>query len=438
MRTTIYSVLAAMIFTTCAFANLAKASDEPVKRPPQFVLISFDGSYNHKFWQETLNIADKTHARFSYFISGVYFIKRKDKMLYTSPRHKQGTSGIGFGDDETQDIQARTEFVWQALDHGFDIGSHVNGHYDGGSFWTKDEWTSEFTQFHHFVEKVFDLNPDVIASFARQWQARLHAALTGFRAPLLEENNSTVQVLKDFNYQYDASGSSKSAWPSQKANGIWNLNLAEIQLAGTQHRTIAMDYNILYGQCNGKFKPSDSGECLSLTPGLMTHFETQMYQSYINTFLNSYYGNRAPLSIGHHFSLWNKGIYWKVLQRVIYDVCNQPEVQCVTHKDMLQWMNKTIAKNGKAYVTRLNRGDFDKSDTPTSVGEKLRVDPSDLNKVSQTNDVIPEIEAAAQRMMMKGDLPQAHAEEMQEVDMDQFRYTPSENSTPGNSSGGAL
>ena len=56
-----------------------------------------------------------------------------------------------------------------------------------------------------------------------------------------------------------------------------------------------MDYNILYGQCNGVFNPANSGECKELSEKSLDYYEKQTYYSYIQAFLKNYYGNRAQV-----------------------------------------------------------------------------------------------------------------------------------------------
>ncbi len=413
------------LIASLLLAISSAASAQTLPRPKQFVMISFDGSYSHPFWQESLDLAEKTNSRFTYFISGVYFLKRHDKDQYLPPRHKPGKSDIGFGDDDNKDIPARTEYVWKALKNGYDIGSHVNGHFDGGA-WNKEEWTSEFSQFHSLVENVFKLYPSQ-APFAPEWAPALHKAVTGFRAPLLAENLATQQVLKDFNYTYDASQTQDGRWPKQMNTGVWNLGLSTVSLIGTARRSVGMDYNILYGQCNGKFNPKNNGECSDVNPATLKYFENQTYYSYINIFLKSYYGNRAPVSIGHHFSLWNQGIYWKAMQRFVYAVCTQPEVQCVTHKEMVGWLEDVIKTQGPNVLNKLNQGQFDKTNIPREPGEKLKFEESDLKKVSfGQNLLISEITDSSERVMLKGDLPGAHLGESNDLDMGPFRIKPSQ------------
>ena len=47
---------------------------ERVERPPQYVLLAFDGSKSLPFWEESRDFARENDIKFTYFISGVYFL----------------------------------------------------------------------------------------------------------------------------------------------------------------------------------------------------------------------------------------------------------------------------------------------------------------------------------------------------------------------------
>ena len=75
-----------------------------VARPPQFIALAFDGSQSLDMWNETRQFTKEMRAqnkdvRFTYFISGVYFLGQKNKTFYKGPGHLAGHSDIGFGED---------------------------------------------------------------------------------------------------------------------------------------------------------------------------------------------------------------------------------------------------------------------------------------------------------------------------------------------------
>ncbi len=51
-------------------------------RPPQFVVLAFDGSLNLDFWKESRQFAREAGVKFTYFISGTYFLNDSKKSLY--------------------------------------------------------------------------------------------------------------------------------------------------------------------------------------------------------------------------------------------------------------------------------------------------------------------------------------------------------------------
>lgn len=399
---------------------------QQLERPPQFILISFDGSKSANFWKETFSLGAKANAQFSYFISGVYFLKNKDRLNYHPPKRKAGSSDIGFAVDDNNDIKRRTEFVWQALNDkhpAMEIGSHVNGHFDG-TFWTFDEWKQEFLEFHRLVSQVFSLYPTINTTFKSQWESTINSSIKGFRAPLLAgQNATTAEVLKEFRYSYDAGQVLKNKWPYKHTPDLWNVGLTRIALAGTKRETVAMDYNVLYGQCNGEFNPTNSGECKEINDELLEYFEKQTYVSYVQAFLKSYYGNRAPLSIGHHFSLWNKGVYWRALQKFVLDVCQLPEVKCITHIELVEWMDAQNVRWGYSFFNKMNQGLFSKTDIPAMPNDVLNIDLEPFHKkVSSNSDIrVPEISKMSEKIMLKGDLSEAHNEVSDDVDMENYR-----------------
>jgi hypothetical protein len=78
-------------------------------------------------------------------------------------------------------------------------------------------------------------------------------------------------------------------------------------------------------------------------------FKAQMLDSYLLYFKNNYEGNRAPLSIGHHFSMWNDGIYWEAMMEFTERVCGLPEVQCVTNEELKEALEKEKPETLLAY-----------------------------------------------------------------------------------------
>lgn len=331
---------------------------QQIERPPQFVLFSFDGSYNLGVWKNLRDFSKRqkdqgSDVKFTFFMSGVYFIQPNNRTLYTPPRHAVGKSDIGVGDNN-QDITLRVDQVNKAVAEGHEMGSHANGHFDG-SKWTQEEWSSEFSQFEKFIFDVFSLNKiDPNQTQHRGWLLK-QENVKGFRAPLLGVGSGLWPALKEHQFSYDCSKiAPPNYWPEKMGNGLWNLPLAELKIAGTAKRTLSMDYNFYVAQSGGKAEPAQKET-----------FKKQMYDTYINWFQQNYNGNRAPLNIGHHFSPWNNGAYMETLQKFAADVCGLPEVKCVNYQEYVGWLESL----NPIQIANFKKGNFLKMEKPVQIAQ---------------------------------------------------------------------
>ena len=82
----------------------------------------------------------------------------------------------------------------------------------------------------------------------------------------------------------------------------------------------------------------------------------------MNYFNNNYYGNRAPVHIGHHFSNWMSGAYYETFFEFAKAVCSKPEVKCVTYQELVQYMNETPSSK----IQKFKNGLFAKLPRPKS------------------------------------------------------------------------
>lgn len=308
------------------------AQAAPAARPPQYVVLAFDGSKSLNMWNETREFAKSETAsgrglKFTYFVNSVYYLADSYKSAYEGPGTGRGRSAIGFG-GTTKDVLARFDQTNLAFQEGNEIANHAAGHFDGTK-WSEAQWKDEFTQFYDLFFNLFRINKlQPTKRFANGWIFD-QRDITGFRAPQLGRNQGMYNALPQFGIQYDTSNTGKpNAWP-KKLGSLWYFPLASIPVAGTGRKTLAMDYNFYYLQSGAKPNPARSKD-----------YEEQMYQSYINYFESNYRGNRAPINIGHHFSLWNGGAYWRAMQRFAQNVCGQPEVKCVTYQELVAELEK--------------------------------------------------------------------------------------------------
>ncbi|MEM8645702.1 MAG: hypothetical protein AAGF86_05085 [Pseudomonadota bacterium] len=317
---------------------------QEAERPPQFVLLAFDGSRNIRFWKESRAFARKTGVRFTYFISGVYFLANKDRKLYREPRRGPGRSAIGFG-GKPADIGERVEQVALAIAEGHEIASHANGHFNGSGY-SKAQWTSELGQFEDIMVKSWSRYSS--HKEPKWWRKHFKTEMKGHRAPLLGLGSGLFKALKAKGYGYDTSRVARPGyWPKQ-IGGVWNFPLAYVRIAGTRRHTLSMDYN---------FYVADSGARRG-SKKRFGHFEERMFKTYMDYFQHNYAGsgNRAPVDIGHHFSGWNGATYWRAMKRFAKAVCGKPEVICGTYGEL-----QTFLEENQHNLDTYRKGKFKKS-----------------------------------------------------------------------------
>lgn len=300
---------------------------QPGRRPPQFVVVSFDGASWHPLMQHWLDTARRVDARFTFFLSGIYLVPaERAAQLYHPPGHRPGASDIGFS--TVSEIRVEIEDLRRAHAAGHEIGTHFNGHFCGSSGvnrWTAAQWSSELTQFTSFVDNwqantgITDLLPLPFTS----------ADIRGGRTPCLEGRTTPLLTAeRRAGFRYDASRTGYLSWP-QRFGGLWEFPLPSITLAGTDRTVLAMDYNFYYAQ--SRATPAAAGT----RPAL----RRQVVASYQAAFDAVYGGNRAPLILGNHFNRWNGGIYTDALTDFLLRTCGRPQVQCVSFSQLADWLD---------------------------------------------------------------------------------------------------
>ncbi len=352
----------------------------PVQKPLQFVMLAFDGSEIKQRWEETRAFGKANNVKFTYFISGVMFVGRNRSgaptkedapYAYWGPEHKPGYSDIGFSTykaGNTNEVQPliieRIQEMNAAKAEGHELGSHLNGHFDG-SAWTEADWDQEIGDFnklvfspkydgskHTFASQPFDRSKYIDLS---KMNYRL-PEIVGFRAPLLSQNKNLYPILEKYHYVYDTSKVSQpNYWPEKIVYtpgqpGIWNFPLAQLNLYNRQDwqqlHTLTMDYNFWVSQQtpDHRSNPIDEPD-----PKKQAFLQQQMLDTYRAYFKSNYDGNRAPINIGHHFALWNHGIYWAAMQQFAKEVCNLRDVRCITYSEFVKFMEALSPTELRAY-----------------------------------------------------------------------------------------
>ncbi|MFG2963011.1 hypothetical protein ACGF3G_13105 [Streptomyces sp. NPDC048179] len=312
---------------------------KPGEKPPQFVVFSWDGAGedSQKLFSHFRKVSKENNANMTYFLSGVYMLPEEKRDLYRPPQHSPGSSEIGFNDQQgIADTAKQVRLAWL---EGNEIGTHFNGHFcgpDGGvGEWSVAEWKSEIAQAKRFVE-TWKTNTGM--KNAAPLPFDYDKELIGARTPCLEGQKNFVKAASQLGFRYDTSGVNDQVWP-KKREGLWDLSMQLVPFPGHTYEQLTMDYNFMVNQ---------SGTSTQGDPDMYDYWGDQMRDGLLQGFNRAYNGNRAPMVIGNHFESWNGGTYMRALDEVVQDVCNKPEVRCVSFHQLADWLDaqdpKVLAK----------------------------------------------------------------------------------------------
>ncbi len=306
---------------------------KPGEKPPQFVIVSFDGVGWHEKWQYWFGIMKKVPFHFTGFLSGTYMLSSATKDKYKGPGHDVGKASISW--NEPSDLPVEIADLNQSLAAGNEIGTHFNGHFcsdnvPGGNDWNTDDWNDELDQFFSLVKNV-DVNNGLPASTKLNLTA---ADIKGERTPCLEGHSEDLfPALKAHGMTYDSSFTRRGiSWPTKsKENKIWQFGMAEFPIHGTDHYQITMDYNFYFTQRQA----SSDG----VTPEQSKSDSAVVQATYQDMYDAAYNGNRAPLVLGNHFNSWNNNAYSDAIGNFVLANCGKPNTYCVPFRDVIAWMN---------------------------------------------------------------------------------------------------
>ena len=332
--------------TTSSQSNFKITKLAPGEKPPQFVVVSFDGACRLDLWKHYLDLQKAVGAEFTFFLSGLCIVPDNQRFLYHPPHKAAGTSAIGFGTPSF--IPGRITNMTAAYNSGNEIGTHFLGHFcdaNGVDSWNQADWRSEITQFNNFLDnwpKVTGLSNLPPLPFTS-------AVIKGGRTPCLGGKRSQyLPVFKSFGYRYDASGTGSLRWPTKVAatgsnagatvpftasasTSMWEFPLQSIQVVGYGRSQLSMDYNFLYAQNKGVTTGSTA---------LCNRARTSTTASYLKAFNAVYNGNHAPLIIGNHFNTWLCGAYRDAITTLVTTVHQQhPDVQFISFIDLANWLD---------------------------------------------------------------------------------------------------
>ena len=318
----------ALCASTQGFATPATVDAHALK--PQYVIISFDGAHDIAQWKRSRALAERTGARFTYFLSCVFLLSKDKRKEYRPPGKAAGSSNVGFAQTR-EEVAERLSEIRAATSEGHEIASHGCGHFDGED-WSKADWLKEFSEFSRLMAGAYAING--LEGEPEDWKRFAETGVSGFRAPYLSTGKALYAALAEAGFRYDASGVSKGPVEAQAEGDVERFALPQIPEGPNARRVIAMDYNLYVRHSGGKEQPGEAAA-----------FHDRTYDAFRAAFDAEYRGARVPLQIGYHFTLMNGGAYWDALERFVGDVCGKAGVVCTSYADYLE---RTRATNAPA------------------------------------------------------------------------------------------
>jgi hypothetical protein len=291
-------------------------------------VLSWDGAGETaaQLFSRFRGLAQEIKGSMTFFLSGIYTLPERQRMLYKPPRHPVGASAIGYLSDES--VHRTIQQVGIAWNEGHEIGTHFNGHFCGAGGvqdWSPDDWDSEIDQAIGMVAQWrtntgFTDLPALPFDYSKE--------LIGGRTPCLEGRSNLLKSRHAKNWRYDSSGTGTQVWPTRFTNGLWNLPMQQIPFPGHSFEVIAMDYNMMFNQSR-----TTNGD-----PSLRPTWRKQARDAFLAGFRRAYNSNRAPLIIGNHFEHWNGGIYMDAVADAVTQMAQHDDVRFVSFRQLIDWL----------------------------------------------------------------------------------------------------
>lgn len=312
------------------------------ERPPQFVVISWDGAgeTKSKLNSHFQQVAAEIGASMTMFTSGIYFLPESKKSLYRPPQHQVGASDIGyFSDSAVHSTIEQTGRAWLA---GHEIATHFNGHFCGPTGvdrWSVTDWKSEIDQAISFLSEwrtntgFTDLPP---------LPFDYRTELIGGRTPCLQGFENLREAAGDLGWRYDTSNARYPMWPLKvPGTAVWDVSMQSVPFPGLRSGILPMDYNFMANQSTVTNGP------VAKRPA----WRQQVVNSLTAGFDRSFAGNRSPVVIGNHFEHWNGGIYMEAVEEVMRTLAKRPDTRLVSFRQLCDWMDAQTP----AVTTRLQQ-----------------------------------------------------------------------------------
>ena len=313
-------------------------------RPPQFVLVSFDGAVDPDLLAHWESVAERSPAHLSFFLSAVYLLGHDVTKSYQGPGHAAGSSAIGFvpnrsGQPDNAFLQTAIAGLRATQAKGNELGNHYGGHWCGSGgvkSWTAADWAAELNAVENVVGNV-DANNHLVPTVGAPYNP---LEVAGSRTPCLEGNlDALYPVLAARGYRYDASNTrGLDDWP-RKRKGLWAFGFPAVTIPGLDHLAITVDYSL-----STAFGGSATQGVLSADRA--KEVSADVLQGYLAAFDHTYYGSRAPLEISNHFTHSDSDAYNNAVEQFMVKSCAKPEVQCVTYSELSDWLDAHADKLG--------------------------------------------------------------------------------------------
>ncbi|WP_231702939.1 polysaccharide deacetylase [Tsukamurella asaccharolytica] len=300
------------------------------EKPPQFVLFSFDGVGASPNWDRFLDVAQAKNARFTALMTGLYFLTDAAKTRYQGPGHRPGEASLAFGGTQ-REVRQQIDHLNRTWAAGHEMGTHFVGHFCHGTGypgqrWTAKDWNHELDQFFALMSNWRN-NTGISDGDDLAFDSR---AVHGGRTQCLEGSPQTLfPALKSHSMTWDSSFPAQRrgvVWPT-KVDGIWEFPIPYVYSPTLRRAQTALDYNfwVTFNGANN-------------APGEAPKIREMVRTTYQYMYRRAFEGNRAPLVIANHFNEWSGNAFNPATADFMTEVCAQTDTQCVTHEDLVRWM----------------------------------------------------------------------------------------------------
>ncbi|MBW3086719.1 hypothetical protein KEM60_02948 [Austwickia sp. TVS 96-490-7B] len=299
------------------------------QRPPQFVVISWDGAAEgpSQLLTRFRKVAQDVGGSMTLFLSGLYLLPENKAKEYKPPRRPAGASAIPFLPEAS--VRRTISGISQAWTEGHEIGTHFNGHFcgpGGVSSWSQADWRHEIDEAYRLVQN-WRTHTGYTDLPALPFDYRTE--LVGGRTPCLEGRDNMLPVAKALGWRYDSSGTRHQTWPERHRTGLWDISMGTVPMRG-HGEVLSMDYNFMYQFCQDNVNAGSAAQ--------RQQWKNLVIDALLAGFDRAYRGNRAPYILGNHFEHWNGGIYMDAVEEAARRMARNPDVRFVSFRQLVDWM----------------------------------------------------------------------------------------------------